>query len=556
MRDDVGRLPDEMWPHIARSNKENAMKNLTTVSTDIHRPGAVLYSLGNVSQRLNPTVTALAYVLFAVLAPTLVGCASPSYLYNAEKDKQGQAAKKASSEVKLGDVIIAAEKRNTRLLELELDAAKTRYAQIRELEIREIAFSTKPLAETWAARIDSRLRAIYIGGDFQKVVNARATLAIEEKMVRERRAVLEDLARPAPDCTVALQEDQLPDTFRKKVPADRLPEADGLYARLRQVCDTYAKASKQFEALSRQDGAGSLLVAALKQLSDDEAGRGEVDVARRSAQTALAAAEKEFADATANILPSATAYAETIAAAATRLRERVESIEAAQEGIAIEVVAKVRLDRIEEILNAVAGGQVDTSKWSPELRQAVALAGTLPALVDEASRMLRDAARPRLVPFELAKQHQRLVVEEAEMISAVLDNRLDASTRIVEAYTAEGSTLVFVRKTAEKFRDKTFDQANAVSDAARKRELYEALGVYFDDVARFQRDQRLWEYRRLATKHDEVIIHSKYAALMWQNLNDGIAATLAGYHGSGIKPETIAEFLKAFGLIYIGVGVN
>jgi len=43
---------------------------------------------------------------------------------------------------------------------------------------------------------------------------------------------------------------------------------------------------------------------------------------------------------------------------------------------------------------------------------------------------------------------------------------------------------------------------------------------------------------------------------MWQNLNDGVAATLAGYHGSGIKPETVAEFLKALGVIYIGVGVN
>ncbi|HEV8262707.1 MAG TPA: hypothetical protein VGQ19_18375 [Burkholderiales bacterium] len=532
------------------------MSSATAVSAEIVGSEPGLCARWNVMRRVKSTVTALRSALFVVLAFALAGCASQSYLYNAEKDKQGQVAKKAASEAKLGDAIVAAEQRNGRLLDLELEAAKTRYAQIRELEIREVAFSPKPLGSTWLARIDGRLLAIYGTSDFQDVVAAQKALAVENKKLQDHRDALEDLARPAPDCSVAEKEVQMPEWFKQRVPADSLSSAENLYPRLRQACASHKTARDKFDKALRQAGAASLLAVALKQLSDDENERAGVDAARKCAQAALAAAEKDFADATANLLPGATAYAETIAAAAKRLRERVESIEKAQEGIAIDVVAKARLDRIEDILSAVGGGEVDTSKWSPDLRQAVALAGTLPALVDEASRMLRDAARPRLVPFELAKQHQRLVVGEAEMISAVLDNRVQASTRIVEAYAAEASTLVLVRQTVEKFRSETLDKLNASPDTARKRELYEALGVYFDDVARYQRDQRLWEYRRLGTKHDEVIVHSKYAALMWQNLNDGIAATLAGYHGSGVKPETIAEFLKAFGLVFIGVGVN
>jgi hypothetical protein len=127
---------------------------------------------------------------------------------------------------------------------------------------------------------------------------------------------------------------------------------------------------------------------------------------------------------------------------------------------------------------------------------------------------------------------------------------------MVDASVDEANSLVVVRNVVEQWRSKTMDQVTADPSPATRRALYEALGRYFDDVARFQRDQRLWEYRYVATSYDEAIVHSKYAALMWQNLNEGIAATLAGYHGSGIKPETIAEFLKAFGIIVIGIGVN
>jgi len=86
--------------------------------------------------------------------------------------------------------------------------------------------------------------------------------------------------------------------------------------------------------------------------------------------------------------------------------------------------------------------------------------------------------------------------------------------------------------------------------------LYELLGTYFDDVPRFQKEEWLWEYRRLATYTDEALEHSKYAALMWQNLIDGVAHTLADYHASGVKPADVAEFAKAAALLYIGRGVN
>ena len=452
------------------------MRSAATLSAEVRLSGPCLCTRRNLMYRSKSRETALASTLLAVLVFALTGCASQSYLYSAEKDKQGQAVKKAANEAKLGEAIVATDKRNARLLDLEIEAAKARHAQIRELEIRAIAFPNKPLGSTWLARIDGRLIAIYGSGRFQDVVAAQNVLATEERKVQERRDALETLARPAPDCAVALMADQLPELLRKKIEVARLSEADHLYAQLRKACTPYDLARNNYTQVLGQADRTSLLAKALKQLNDDEDERMQVDLARQGASNALALAEKEFAEATKNLLPETTAYAETLVAAAKRLRERVEVIEEVQEGIAVDVIAKARLDRIEDILSAVAGGEVDTSKWNAHLRQSVALAGTLPALVDEASRMLRDAARPRLAPFELAKQHQRLVVDEAEMIRAVIENRVQVSKRIVEAYTAEASTLTRVRKTAEKLRGETLDSLIASTNAPRKQELYQALG--------------------------------------------------------------------------------
>jgi hypothetical protein len=55
----------------------------------------------------------------------LIGC-SQNLLYDATRDKMGQAAVKASSEVKLDDTVSAFEIRFAGLLALEVDAVKTR----------------------------------------------------------------------------------------------------------------------------------------------------------------------------------------------------------------------------------------------------------------------------------------------------------------------------------------------------------------------------------------------------------------------------------------------
>jgi hypothetical protein len=308
---------------------------------------------------------------------------------------------------------------------------------------------------------------------------------------------------------------------------------------------------------------GSELADAVAQLKADQEEKRMNEESRKTAQDAFKRAMDEYAKEARKLEKpeGKNTYLQRVVAAAQKLREALEKIEKEQGAIGIEVLAKERLNRIDEVVTAATEGNIDTSKWEGDLRKAVAVAGSVPAIADEARAMLREASRPRLTPLVIAREHQRQIVEEAAKVDAVLDRRIAASEKIAEAYRSEVNTLSKILRTidaeAQKgWHSKSLLELNKELDPEQKRLLYELLGIYFDDVPRFQSEQRFWEYRRVATFYDETIERSKSAALMWQNLLDGVAGTLAGYHSAGIKPEDLSRLLQALGVVSIGVGVN
>lgn len=502
-----------------------------------------------------PTSTqrAIALSVISLTVLGISGCASQNYLYNAGKDKQGQIAATSARDVQLVDTVNAAEKRYAQLLDLEIEAVKSRFKLIRDYEIREIALSNtnKKLSETWVKRIELRQALIRPGDKPENIGAAKATLSEENNKLLDIREELERVVKHVPDCDVALQNEQLASQLTKQLSERDKTEAVGFYKQLRTKCSDLVAAQKVFETAS------GLLGKSQYQLATDEAALNFHNQAKAAAETQLAASVDAYKAAMTGLSPSSTSYADKLSVEAARLLKAVKGIEDAQKVAGIEVVARSRLDRIEELLTQLTEGSVSTSQWSEDQRAGVALMGTLPALADEARKMLRETVRPRIVPLILAKEHQRLVVEEASQVNVVISRRIEASRNIVRAYNDEYKALTTVGQKLKEGEmvQQTLQDLNLASKPEQRRKLYEALGIYFDDVPRYQLAQHIWEYRRLATFYDESIEHSKYAALMWQNLNQGIANTLAGYHGSGIKPETIAEFLKALGVILIGAGV-
>jgi hypothetical protein len=246
-------------------------------------------------------------------------------------------------------------------------------------------------------------------------------------------------------------------------------------------------------------------------------------------------------------------------AAAQKLRETIRRLESSQDLLGSEVVAEERINQIETVLSALAGGETDPSKWSDDLRKAVAVAGSLPSLSDDAISTLREARRPRLIPLAIAREHQRLFVDEGAKVANILSRRIAASETLVETYLKELETLTDIREKVNNqtsWPSQSLLQLNKDLKPDEKRLLYELLGTYFDEVPRFQSEERALEYARLATFYDETQARSKSAALMWQNSFDGIANTLATYHSTGIKPEELARLIQALGVTAIGVGAN
>jgi len=511
--------------------------------------------------RMYPPIMVPCFV-YLVAALAVSGCAH-NYLYNAARDKQGQAATKAASEYKPVDTVTIVEKRFEGLLVLELDAAEKRFANIRELEIREVAFKDGLIKDIFIKRIEDRLAKVQGKADWKNINQLRRAMKQKENLVESRRdGFVDAFLLAAPSCEELINNKGLPKEIDKKIQSTQKEEAAEFVRQTIPRCEEFLANRKNLnDALNPSQG--TKLFAAFDQLDSDEKEKKKNDDERKVAEAALKHAIDDYTKEAKKLgkPEDKNSYLTRTTEAARKLQAALGNLEKVQEAVGIEVVAKERLNRIEDVISAVAGGNVDTSKWDEGLRKSVAIAGSLPALADETQKMLLETQRPRLTPLVIAREHQREIVEESEKVDEVLDRRIKASENIVEAYQNELNTLLHIydqinAENQKPWHSKSLLQLSKDLAPKEKRLLYELLGIYFDDVPRFQRDEQLWEYRRVATFYDETVVRSKYAAIMWQNLIEGVANVLAGYHSTGIKPEDLARLVETLGVLGIGVGVN
>src|SRR5262249_49649911 len=143
--------------------------------------------------------------LWVAVVLTTAGCTN--LIYSAKRDQQGQAAVKAASETKLLDAVLAVEKHFSGLVDLEADAARRRHALIRELEIRQVAFYKRPVAQ-WITQLEARFVDITgqgtSGTAWKNVLDKNDPLRTARVQVEERRqAFTEATGVKAPTCAEA-----------------------------------------------------------------------------------------------------------------------------------------------------------------------------------------------------------------------------------------------------------------------------------------------------------------------------------------------------------------
>ncbi|BCA56929.1 hypothetical protein W02_40690 [Nitrospira sp. KM1] len=85
-----------------------------------------------------------------------------------------------------------------------------RFENIRDLEIREVAFTNKPIKDTWLKRMGDRIKKIGGSTDWIKVDELGREPETRERLVAERRdAFLDTFVVEAPSCKALNEQPKL-----------------------------------------------------------------------------------------------------------------------------------------------------------------------------------------------------------------------------------------------------------------------------------------------------------------------------------------------------------
>jgi hypothetical protein len=242
---------------------------------------------------------------------------------------------------------------------------------------------------------------------------------------------------------------------------------------------------------------------------------------------------------------------------ADALLKKIETARQVNELAGTEVLAKEKLDRLEAILARLAGSTEESElKLSKDELLGIGLVRALPGLRDEAKAMLTGAAKPRLTPLIAAIDYQKLLLAKIEAVQQIEQKRLSLSEAQLNAELDEALAWAQVLKRIHEGRwaGQSIGDLNAKLKGAEKGKLYEALAIYGDGVREARVSQAVLNSRQLAIEYELNLINSRFAAAQWDSLMDMTSKILSEYHAAGIKKEEIAEFLKALGLVTIGVG--
>ena len=521
-----------------------------------------------------------AVTLLGVMS--LLSACAHNVLYDENRDKQGQEAKKAVAEARLAGAIVSLEKTFAELAAREEASVRDRASYLFDLELRTIS-----RAPSLASKFDEQEG---IDG-LMTVVKARLTklgmskttdeqfkeLRTLDTLMREETSILEANliefrgtvghrfesceAIYAASADPSQKSEVASDRFRATIAADRLTLVPLKFPMLIESCkeidEVLAKRNKFFD----RDGDVKALYGRIDRIEREIVA---YEVAQRKAREELGKAIAEFrkSGVEAATKPGQPSKLESLEQRAQSLRDVVQIIGAGGSVLGLagaHVVAAEKLKHLEAILGAIAGSPSEGKvTLSVDEQVSIAIVRDLPALADEADKLLKDARKPRLVPFLAAIDYQKLVLQGFEAAQGTKRKQADAARNQLQAMLNEVAALVRVLHPLAKnksWAERSISDLDRTLSGSEKVEFYRALATYADEVQQFRIETAVWAVREQAAQYEEGLVRSKFAAAQWDGLIDTMATVLADYHAAGIKRADLAEFFKALGLVAIGVGV-
>ncbi|MBU1396486.1 MAG: hypothetical protein KKE84_10175 [Gammaproteobacteria bacterium] len=518
----------------------------------------------------------------AVLALLVAGGCSHTLVHNENRDKQGQETKKLAAEARIGDTVAALEKSFSEAAALEEARARDRAAYLFDLELKVVSRASSLTSKFTANAqetdglqtvVTDRLAKIGLTGNSPdelrklRVLAAQFTArqrALETTLLEFRGTVghrFESCMQVyAAASDPAKKSEVIAESFLNKLPADRRELARLKYPALIDDCKRIEQALDKRNKFFTREGLVKETYGRLDSIQG-EVLRYELQMRQAREELNKAAAVLRDSGAVAAAKPAATGKLETVESRAGRLADVVHRLAKGSDALGdagAHVVAAEKLARLEALLGAIAGTSPDGSvKLTPDEQVSVAIIRDIPALADEADKLLKEAGKPRLVPFVAAIDQQKLVLQGFEAGQRGKRKEASAVRSELEAVLNEARALVNILEPLVRNKDWAQRSIGALLgelNGEKKIELLRALAVYADDVKRYRVKSAVWKVRAEAAQYEEGLARSKYAAAQWDALIDTIATVLADYHAAGIKKADLAEFFKALGLVAIGVG--
>jgi hypothetical protein len=530
----------------------------------------------------------------------LVGCAG-IHLYNPGRETTAKDVKTKYAELKLPGVIAIEQQNLDALLEEELAVVREAHSLRLDLALLRIVDDDEPIGFTitgQSTRLSRRLTELGFDGTaaIREFLNASDLQSSRAEAVRVRDDLIFATAgRRAPPCDTPNLDAAL-ERFVKEVPdANRRPFVQIL-------AEPYVKACTAFLAGQAKWGTGEV------RRGYDEWRRAEASLAERrtkakEVEQSLKDATKEYEDAiNAQQAAGTSQNRERVEKAAAALRDALAQAGKASNLVGVPALSESRVQAIDTVLTALAGGQIDDKKVSePDVQRAALVAGGVPSLVGEIDVLVKQSRAPAVSPLVIEKQHQLLLRDDAlRRVSfgvqrvALLEtkyNALVAEARFLQAQRygvcnvlqpADGKTRINCDTLTASLKEGkwvctsgkpnevpapttldcgrlglTWGQGLREGTSAEKRALWEAIAALGGRLAIARPMQDEADFRLAHLSHLEVAASDEFAIRAW----DGLIATpvnqLAVYHQTGIKPAELADLIvKAVGLGGIAIGVN
>ncbi|MCF8178476.1 MAG: hypothetical protein K9J74_08205 [Sulfuritalea sp.] len=463
-------------------------------------------------------------------------------LYDETRDKQGEAAKKAWSEVDLKTYFQSQRDERKKLLQAELESITLHTMTRRENSMRVVAGGTvtefsDTLGDELSNLLDGKISQL------DKWDNANRALTLRRKNLAFSRDLLSLHAPGLSNCAAALKSSAiLPDR------ANRALED------FKSSCAKEKEASGKVAELEKTIG-GTYWLAFEKEAK-------RVSEAKENATEKTSeykAALKAYEDAVKSDSAEGAKPSEKIAELAGKLRTALDALLKLQDkfGFAKEAIAKEKVNTLDELLEKVesavepgkdAGHAEIQALMLPKIADDLHAIDALNKTTPKTALIIRrdiEKGRADAAALEVSYAEQRVAL-----------SKLILASRFEEALLIRSAQKKLASVMEPSLATKTFTAAYSEAGEKIKTSLIGAAGDYLDAIGRQRSHTQRLETMKMTIAHERSIGYAENSAGQWSSLIGSVVGQASEYAAGGQKFSEYKDLIQSIALLWIGGGVN